>query len=236
VSTLASALAGAGAAGAAALLLLPSLVASGTRAAMALFDLPEAIAVVRVQVCDLPPPPLPRPAVHSSADGADVAAAAAAAAASCACPCSDSSHTAGAGAVFGAARDAGGGGGVSPPVARFGWPLLSGPGVSRSSALLFYLGVVLYFFVLAVPAAATVLGLYLTLSVNVVGAHWNEAFSALRIPSYKNFVRLHIRWAPSSPPLSLLCTPPPRMPPCSRARLRTPRRCGGEGSQYFLLI
>jgi hypothetical protein len=41
--------------------------------------------------------------------------------------------------------------------------------------------------------AATILGLYLLLSLNVFKRHWNEAFSALRIEGYKNFLRLRIR-------------------------------------------
>jgi hypothetical protein len=36
------------------------------------------------------------------------------------------------------------------------------------------------------------LGLYLTISMNIFGRHDNEAFSALRIQDYKNFLRLHI--------------------------------------------
>ena len=36
------------------------------------------------------------------------------------------------------------------------------------------------------------MGLYLLLSLNVFGAHPNEAFSSLAIPDWKNFIRLHI--------------------------------------------
>lgn len=36
------------------------------------------------------------------------------------------------------------------------------------------------------------MGLYLTISMNIFGRHDNEAFSALRIQDYKNFLRLHI--------------------------------------------
>jgi predicted MPP superfamily phosphohydrolase len=39
----------------------------------------------------------------------------------------------------------------------------------------------------------TVLGLYLFLSLNLFGVHHNEAFSALRLDRYKNFLRLCIR-------------------------------------------
>ncbi|HVG59018.1 MAG TPA: hypothetical protein VNA24_10725 [Hyalangium sp.] len=41
-------------------------------------------------------------------------------------------------------------------------------------------------------AGPTIMGLYLLLSLNVFGAHPNEAFASLAIPDWKNFVRLHI--------------------------------------------
>lgn len=40
--------------------------------------------------------------------------------------------------------------------------------------------------------SATTLGIYLLLSLNVFGKHWDEAFSALRIQDYKSFLRLRI--------------------------------------------
>jgi hypothetical protein len=41
-------------------------------------------------------------------------------------------------------------------------------------------------------AGSFLMGLYLLISLNVFGRHSNEAFSALRIEDYKNFLRLHI--------------------------------------------
>ncbi len=41
-------------------------------------------------------------------------------------------------------------------------------------------------------AGPTIMGIYLLLSLNGFGAHPNEAFSALAIPDWKNFLRLHI--------------------------------------------
>lgn len=41
-------------------------------------------------------------------------------------------------------------------------------------------------------AGPTIMGVYLLLSLNVFGAHPNEAFSSLAIPDWKNFVRLRI--------------------------------------------
>ena len=45
--------------------------------------------------------------------------------------------------------------------------------------------------VLATPVVSFVFGTYLYLSLNMFGCHYNEAFSSLRIASYKNFLRLH---------------------------------------------
>jgi len=39
---------------------------------------------------------------------------------------------------------------------------------------------------------STVMGLYLLVSLNVFGRHSQEAFSAMRIPDYRNFLRLHV--------------------------------------------
>jgi len=44
-------------------------------------------------------------------------------------------------------------------------------------------------------ASAFLVGFYLLVSFNVMGRHANEAFSALRIENYKNFLRLHINKA-----------------------------------------
>lgn len=56
----------------------------------------------------------------------------------------------------------------------------------------YYVSVLPYFWVLATPVVGAVFGLYLYVALNVFECHYNEAFSALRISSYKNFVRLHI--------------------------------------------
>src|SRR5215471_447027 len=48
-------------------------------------------------------------------------------------------------------------------------------------------------FALGGVVGALVVGLYLTMAVNMPGvAHANEAFAAARLPSYKNFLRFHI--------------------------------------------
>ena len=41
-------------------------------------------------------------------------------------------------------------------------------------------------------AGPTIMGIYLLLSLNLFGRHSNEAFSALAIEDYKNFLRMHL--------------------------------------------
>ena len=41
--------------------------------------------------------------------------------------------------------------------------------------------------------APIIMGLYLLISLNIFGRHHNEAFSALKIEGYKNFLRFKIR-------------------------------------------
>lgn len=64
--------------------------------------------------------------------------------------------------------------------------------LSRHDIVLYYAGTLLYYFVLASPIVSFVFGSYLYISINWFDCHYNEAFSSLRIESYKNFVRLHI--------------------------------------------
>jgi hypothetical protein len=47
--------------------------------------------------------------------------------------------------------------------------------------------------IVAGVVSATIFGVYLLISLNGFNRHWNEAFSALRIQDYKNFLRLRIR-------------------------------------------
>ena len=49
-----------------------------------------------------------------------------------------------------------------------------------------------FFWLIATPVAAWLMGCYLLVNVNWLGLHFNEAFSSLRIEDYKNFVRMHI--------------------------------------------
>jgi hypothetical protein len=67
-----------------------------------------------------------------------------------------------------------------------GW-LVPGRSVARflaSGALLFVGGWIV---------GSVVMGLYLLISLNVFGRHGEQAFAALRIEDFKNFLRLHIR-------------------------------------------
>ncbi|EER09846.1 hypothetical protein Pmar_PMAR018488 [Perkinsus marinus ATCC 50983] len=49
-----------------------------------------------------------------------------------------------------------------------------------------------YLWIIITPIASFILGCYLLVSLNVLGQHWTEAFSSLKIRDYKNFVRMHI--------------------------------------------
>jgi hypothetical protein len=62
-------------------------------------------------------------------------------------------------------------------------------------ALLYYGGMLAYFWLLATPAVGLVFGTYLFMSVTYAGVHYDEAFSSLRVPHYKSMTRMHItRW------------------------------------------
>ncbi|KAL7692206.1 putative calcineurin-like phosphoesterase domain, ApaH type [Plasmopara halstedii] len=63
--------------------------------------------------------------------------------------------------------------------------------LGRMELWTYYASVFPYFWVLATPVVSFVFGTYLYLSLNLLGCHYNEAFSSLRIASYKNFLRLH---------------------------------------------
>lgn len=72
-------------------------------------------------------------------------------------------------------------------VCTSGWDSLS-----RSSAVLYYMASFLYFWVLCTPVVSWIFGCYLYYCVNWLHIHYDEAFSALRIPHYKSFLRTHI--------------------------------------------
>lgn len=65
--------------------------------------------------------------------------------------------------------------------------------LDRTDVWSYYVSVFPYFWLLATPAAGAVFGSYLYVALNVFSAHYNEAFSSLRIASYKHFLRLHVR-------------------------------------------
>lgn len=56
----------------------------------------------------------------------------------------------------------------------------------------YYMGMLAYYWVLATPAVGFLFGCYLYIAVNWFHVHYDEAFSALRIPNFKGFSRLHI--------------------------------------------
>ncbi|EQC35107.1 hypothetical protein SDRG_07341 [Saprolegnia diclina VS20] len=62
--------------------------------------------------------------------------------------------------------------------------------LSRIEASVYYYSVFMYFWVAATPICGVIVGLYLYTALNVFKSHYNEAFSSLRVASYKNFVRM----------------------------------------------
>lgn len=64
--------------------------------------------------------------------------------------------------------------------------------ISGNSEFLLFLFTMLFIFGGGWVAGSLILGLYLLISLNIFGRHDNEAFSALRIQDYKNFLRFHI--------------------------------------------
>mmetsp|Transcript_26830 Transcript_26830/g.43187 ORF Transcript_26830/g.43187 Transcript_26830/m.43187 type:complete len:1228 (+) Transcript_26830:546-4229(+) len=64
--------------------------------------------------------------------------------------------------------------------------------LNRFELLGYYIGSFLYMYPLAAEVAGLVLGFYMYICVNVFHLHWNEAFSSIRSPDYKSFVRFHI--------------------------------------------
>ena len=70
------------------------------------------------------------------------------------------------------------------------WILYFTTGVLQAGA--YYLGMLAYYWVLATPAVGFLFGCYLYIAVNWFHVHYDEAFSALRIPNFKGFSRLHI--------------------------------------------
>ncbi|KAF5444984.1 hypothetical protein F2P56_034075 [Juglans regia] len=65
--------------------------------------------------------------------------------------------------------------------------------LSRAAAIVYYVSVFLYFWVLSTPAVSFVFGCYLYICVNWFNLHYDEAFSSLRIANYKAFTRFHIK-------------------------------------------
>jgi hypothetical protein len=91
------------------------------------------------------------------------------------------------------------------------------------------LGLILLTGIFGGAAAATVMGIYLLACLNLAGRHWNEAFSALRIRHYKNFLRMRIDASGRLTiyPIGLSDVPqdksvPPHNPPLSPELIESP--------------
>ncbi|PAN10931.1 hypothetical protein PAHAL_2G125800 [Panicum hallii] len=63
----------------------------------------------------------------------------------------------------------------------------------RGGAIIYYVCVFLYFWVLSTPVVSLVFGSYLYVCINWFHIHFDEAFSSLRIANYKAFTRFHIK-------------------------------------------
>lgn len=64
--------------------------------------------------------------------------------------------------------------------------------LTRIQAVAYYMGMLAYYWLLATPAMGFVLGIYLYVSVCLLRIHYDEAFSALRVPNFKALTRCHI--------------------------------------------
>ncbi|KAH7429398.1 hypothetical protein KP509_09G046200 [Ceratopteris richardii] len=65
----------------------------------------------------------------------------------------------------------------------------------RAYALVYYVGVFFYYWVLSTPVVSLVFGCYLYICINWFNLHFDEAFSSLRISNYKSFTRFHVNKA-----------------------------------------
>ncbi|KAG3116671.1 hypothetical protein PI124_g5888 [Phytophthora idaei] len=100
--------------------------------------------------------------------------------------------------------------------------------LGRTELWTYYASVFPYFWVLATPVVSFVFGTYLYLSLNILGCHYNEAFSSLRIASYKNFLRLHFD---KEGRLEVFAFGVDKMP---RRWCRDPKWSGGNGPRASL--
>lgn len=64
--------------------------------------------------------------------------------------------------------------------------------LTRLQTFGYYIGVLLYFWVLATPTVGFLFGIYLYISGNWLHVHYDESFSALQIEDRKAFIRMHI--------------------------------------------
>lgn len=62
----------------------------------------------------------------------------------------------------------------------------------RGYALVYYISIFLYYWVLSTPVVSLVFGCYLYICINWLHLHFDEAYSSLRIGNYKGFTRFHI--------------------------------------------
>merc|ERR1719229_1673083 len=63
---------------------------------------------------------------------------------------------------------------------------------SRFTRVLYHITAFWFYFIFAAPLVSFIVGIYLFLSAKYFGK-FNEAFSSLRLQTYKNFVRFHLK-------------------------------------------
>jgi hypothetical protein len=64
--------------------------------------------------------------------------------------------------------------------------------IDRKTLVVYLCAVFLYFAIMAVPTAGGVFGTWLAIMLNVFKNQYNEGFSSLRIPHWKNFLKIYI--------------------------------------------
>ena len=138
------------------------------KVAMALYDVPEAVAVGRGSICS----------VLGRATAAAAAAAAVESASNATAFSSPSSSFLDAAAATTAHQMT-----VSTAASL---------ALTRAQAIGFYGGMLAYYWLLATPVVGVLFGCYLYSCCNWLGVHHDEAFSALRVREHKGFTRIRV--------------------------------------------
>ena len=157
------------------------------KVAMALYDVPEAVAVGRGSICAV----LGRArrsigsAAAEAAEAAAVVAAAAAGAGNATSSLFSSSSSPFLDGPFSSYSS-------SPQQQQLTVSAAASLALSRAQAIGFYGGMLAYYWLLATPVVGVLFGCYLYACCNWLGVHHDEAFSALRVREHKGFTRIRV--------------------------------------------